>query len=152
MSGHRVNQELRTKPLRELRRPVLTWVAMEVWGLSFEALLVAMLICAIVCVFYAWSEWPSQLHRLRLVGWRRAAVSVGLFSVTVQAVLLVAMWSPISRPRAVLLTLMYADFALVLLGVPCIFAWRGIARWCLLASALFLPVACFFTMLADLAV
>jgi hypothetical protein len=125
---------------------------MEIWGLSFEALLVAMLMGSIVSVFYAWYEWLSQLRRLRLLGWRRAAVSVGLFSVTVQAVLLVAMWSSISGHRAVLLKLMYIDFGLVLLAVPCIFAWRGMARWCLLASALFFPVACFFTVLADLAV
>src|SRR5277367_3898203 len=116
-----------------------------------EALLLAMLAGAFVCVFHAWSEWPSQLRSVRLLGWRRAAVSVGLFSVTFQAMLLVALWSPISRHHTLLLKCMYVDFALVPIGVPCIFAWRGTARWCLLASALFLPVACFFSVLAELA-
>ena len=116
-----------------------------------EALLLAMLVGAFVCVFYAWSEWPSQLRSVRLFGWRRAAVGIGLFSVTVQAILFVALWSPISRHHALLVKCMYGDFALVLIAVPCIFAWWGTARWCLLASALFLPVACFFTFLAELA-
>jgi hypothetical protein len=116
-----------------------------------EALLLVMLVGAFVCVFYAWSEWPSQLRRVRSPAWRRAAVSIGLFSVTVQAVLFVVLWTPISRYHTVLPKLMYVDFALVLLAVPCIFAWRGTARWCLLASALFLPLACFFSALAELA-
>jgi len=124
---------------------------MEIWGLIFEALLLAMLVGAFVCVFYAWSEWPSQLRTVRTLVWRRAAVSVGIFCVTVQAILFVVLWTPISHHHALLPKLMYADFALVLLAVPCIFAWRGIARWCLLASALILPVACFFTVLAELA-
>jgi len=56
-----------------------------------EALLFAMLVGAFVCLFYSWSEWPSQLRSGRSFGWRRAAVSIGLFSFA----LLVA-WLPIS--------------------------------------------------------
>lgn len=116
-----------------------------------EALLYGMFVAAFVCLFYSWSEWPGQLRSVRLFGWRRYIVSVGLFSVTVQAILLVALWSPIMRHPALLRKCLYADFALLLVAVPCIFAWRGTARWCLLASTLFLPVACFFTVLAELA-
>jgi hypothetical protein len=115
-----------------------------------DALLLVMLVGAYVSVFYAWSELLSQLRAVRLLVWRRAAVSVGLCCVTAQAILFAVLWTPVSRHPALLLKIMYADFALVLLAVPCIFAWRGIARWCLLASALFLPVACFFTVLAEL--
>lgn len=115
------------------------------------ALLLLLLVGAYVCVFYAWSEWPSQLRSLRLLLWRRTAVSIGLFLVTVQAILFVVLWSPISGHHSLLMKCMYVDFALMLLAVPCILAWRGTARWCLLASALFLPVACFLTVLAELA-
>ena len=116
-----------------------------------EALLLGMLVGAFVCLFYSWSEWPGQLRSVRLFGWRRALVSIGLFLVTVQAILLVALWSPIIRHPALLLKCMYADFALLLVAVLCILIWRGTARWCLLASTVFLPVARFFTVLAELA-
>jgi hypothetical protein len=115
-----------------------------------EALLFAMLVGAFVCLFYSWSEWPSQLRSERSFGWRRAAVSIGLFSVTLQAILFVALWFLISH-RGLLLKCLYANFAFVLPAVPCAFFWRGTARWCLLASTLFLPVACFFAVLAGTA-
>jgi hypothetical protein len=116
-----------------------------------EALLFAMLVGAFVCVFYSWGEWLSHVRSERLFGWRGAAVTVGVFSVTVQAILFLALWSPVSRHHSLLLKCMYADFALILLGVPCIFALSGTIRWALLASTLFLPVACFFAVLAELA-
>ena len=114
-------------------------------------LLLVMLVAAFVGLFYAWSEWPSELRKVRLIAWRRAAVSVGLFAVTIQAILFVASWTPISRHHALLQKIMNADFALVLLAVPCIFTWRGPGRWWLLASAVFLPVACFFSVLSEIA-
>jgi hypothetical protein len=78
-------------------------------------------------------------------------MNIGLFSVTAQAILFLAMWSPIAHHRAALLVCMRLDFVLVLLAVPCIFAWRGKIRWFLLASSLIFPVVCFFTALAQLA-
>jgi|SRR5580658_443734 hypothetical protein len=124
---------------------------MRMWSTTVEALLLLMLVGAFVCVFYGWSDWPRQLRSAQLLAWRRAAVTIGLFSVTAQAILFVALWTPIAHHRAALLACMRVDSALVLLAVPCIFAWRGKARWYLLASALILPVACFFTVLAELA-
>jgi hypothetical protein len=112
-----------------------------------EALLLAMLVGAFVGLFYSWGEWRSQLRSGRSLGWRRAAVSIGLFLVTLQAILFVALFFLISHP-GLLLKGMYADFAFMLLAVPCTLFWQGTARWCLLASALFLPVVCFFAIWA----
>jgi len=119
---------------------------------TMEGLLLLMWVGAFVCVFYAWSEGLSQLRSVQLRVWRRTAMFLGLFSVTAQAILFVALWSPMARHRAAIVTCMRVDFALVLLGVPCTFAWRGKARRCILASSLILLVGCFFTVLAELAV
>jgi hypothetical protein len=44
-----------------------------------EGLLIAMLMGSFLGVFYSWSEWRSQLRSHIIFGWRRAAVSIGLF-------------------------------------------------------------------------
>ena len=130
---------------------MLKWAIMEIWGVVATFLLFAMLIAAFLCLFYAWAQWPRELRFVGLIAWRRAAVSVAILTVTMQAILFVALWTPVGRHHVLLRKCMSADFVLMLLAIPCIFTWRGSARWCLLASAVFLPVLCFFTALAELA-
>lgn len=130
---------------------MLTSAVMATWTIVAEALLLVMLVAAFLGLFYAWRDWPSELRHVKLLAWRRAAVSVALFAVTLQAILFVALWTPVGRDHVLLQRSMQADFVLMLLGAPCSFTWRAPTRWWLLASSVFLPVICFFVALAELA-
>jgi hypothetical protein len=116
-----------------------------------EVLLVLMLVASFAGIFYAWSEWLGQLRHGELAVWHRTAVSVALFAVTMQAVLFVALWTPLSRHHLLVRDFIYAALILMFVAIPCTFTWRGPVRWSLLASAVFLPVLCFFAALAELA-
>jgi hypothetical protein len=130
---------------------MLTSAVMETWATIAEALLLVMLVAAFLGLFYAWREWLSELRHVRLRAWRRTAAGVALFTVTTEAIFFVALWTPVSRNHLLLRRCMQADFVLTLLAAPCIFTWPGPTRWWLLASAVFLPVICFFVVLAELA-
>jgi hypothetical protein len=129
---------------------MLTSIVMATWTIAAEALLLVMLVAAFLGLFYAWRDWLSELRYVKLLAWRRAAVSVALFAVTLQAILFVALWTPVDRDHVLLERSMQANFVLMLLAAPCIFTWRPPTRWWLLSSAVFLSVISFFVVLAEL--
>ncbi|PYT28684.1 MAG: hypothetical protein DMG58_18010 [Acidobacteria bacterium] len=76
---------------------------------------------------------------------------IGLFAVTAQALLFIALWTPLVRYRLLLSQSVNLELALLLIAVPCIFWGRLRRRWWLIASAAFLPVVSWFSVLAELA-
>jgi hypothetical protein len=98
---------------------------------------------------YAWTKWPSERRNLELPAWRRVILSVGLFTVTIQAILYLALLAPRSavyhhdvlydvEQRAV-----FFSIILVLPAFACILTWKGPARLLLLGAELSLPILCF---------
>lgn len=98
---------------------------------------------------YAWIKWPSERRNLELLAWRRVILSVGLFIVTIQAILYLALLAPRSAvyhhdvlydvaQRAV-----FFSIILVLAAFACIFTLKGPARLLLLGAELSLPILCF---------
>lgn len=110
-----------------------------------------LLMAALIGLFFGWGHWRDQFRGAQPPTWRRAAINVALFGVTLQALLFIVLWTPISRHHVLIVKLMKADFVLALATVPCVFAWRGRARWLLLGSAVFFPAVSFLSVLAELA-
>jgi len=109
-----------------------------------------MLMAALIGLFFAWGHWRDQFRGAGPPTWRRAAINVALFSVTLQALLFIVLWTPISRHHVLIVKFIKTDFVLALATIPCVFAWHGRARWLLLASAVFFPVLSFLVVLAEL--
>src|SRR5205814_7659352 len=82
---------------------------------------------------------------------RKVVAHIGLFAVTAQALLFIALWTPLVRYRLLLSQSVNLELALLLTAVPCIFWGRLRRRWWLIASAAFLPVVSWFSVLAELA-
>jgi hypothetical protein len=116
-------------------------------GLAILILLAA----AVVGLFYAWSEWRKQLRLVQVRSWRRVTLSVGLFAVTLQAFLFVSLWTPLSRFHVLLRRSVNAELLLMMLALPCIFTWKGRARWWLLTATIGFVIGSFFLVLAELA-
>ena len=116
-----------------------------------ELIVILLLFAALVGLFYCWAQWRMQLRLFEIAGWRRMALSFGLFAVTLQALLFVSMWTPLSRLHDLLRNSMTAELVLLALAIPCGFAWKGSARWWLLTASIGFSVGCFFSMLAELA-
>jgi hypothetical protein len=112
-------------------------------------LLLVLILTSFLGLFRAWIAWPSEIRNVRLAVWHRVAMSIGLFSATIQAILFILVWTPLSRNN--LEKCMHADIIMVLLALPCILAWNGPTRWPLLASAILIPAICFFVVLARVA-
>jgi hypothetical protein len=116
---------------------------------------VILLAVPLVGVFYGWSELQTEIVKGKFPVWRRVAASVGIFAVTAQSFLFVALLITIFRYsvpfRVFLSDGVFAELVLLLFAAPCTFAWRGRVRWWLLASSLYLPVISFFSGLAVLA-
>jgi|SRR5215472_17970315 len=116
-----------------------------------ELLIIVLLFAALVGLVYCWTEWRKQLRYTGMPPWRKGGVSLGLFAVTLQALLFAYTWTPLSRFHYLLERGMDAELLLFVLVIPCIFAWRDSARWWLLTASLGFGVGYFFSMLAEIA-
>jgi hypothetical protein len=72
--------------------------------------------------------------------WRRIAINAALISVTLEAALCAALWTPLHLRFNFLVTATITEGLLLIVGLPCAFAWRGKARWWLRVRALALPL------------
>ena len=115
-------------------------------------ILIAMLGAAFVGLFYAWSEWTKELRAAQSPSWRRATLNVGLLAVTCQAILFVALWTPLNRFHVLLPWCLRLEFLLILLAMPCIFTWKSPARWWLLTASISFGIGSFFSVLAETAI
>ena len=116
-----------------------------------ELCIIALLFAALVGLVYCWVEWRKQLQYVGMSTLRKVGVSLGLFAVTLQALLFAYTWTPLSRFHVLLRHGMEAELLLLVLVIPCIFAWRGSARWWLFTASMGFGVGYFFSMLAELA-
>jgi hypothetical protein len=116
-----------------------------------ELAILILLAAALLGLFHAWGEWRKQLRLVQVRSWRRITLSVGLFAVTLQAFLFGSMWAPLSRFHVLLQRSLNAEFLLVVLALPCIFTWKGRARWWLLTASIGFCIGSFFSALAELA-
>lgn len=116
-----------------------------------ELFLIALLFAALVGLVYCWGEWRKQLRTAGTSAWRKAGLTLGLFAVTLQTLLFAYTWTPLSRFHRLLERGMDADLLLLAFVIPCLFAWRGSARWWLLTASVGFAVGYFFSMLAEVA-
>lgn len=130
---------------------MLVWIVVDMLRTTFEIAIVgAMLVCPFLGLFYTWSQCHAIFQRAELPGWRRSAGILGLFSVTLQATLFIALWTPVSRYRPFMALAVPVEVLLFFLTLPSIFTRKGNARWWLLVSSLFLSVDSFFVVLTEL--
>jgi hypothetical protein len=118
--------------------------AIVVYGakLAFVEVLILLFLAAFVGLFYAWVEFrPAQIPP-----WRRVILLVGLCAATLQLVLIVAMWR-LMRGTS-LRQYLNAEFVLMFLALPGVFAWKSRARWWLLTASIGFGISSFFLALA----
>jgi hypothetical protein len=115
------------------------------------AVLLVMVVASFLGLFLGWASRWGILGSSSLPLWRKVVAHIGLFAVTTQAVLFIALWTPLVRYRLLLLQSVNLELALLLIAVPCIFLGRLQGRWWLMASAAFLPVVSWFSVLAEVA-
>jgi len=115
------------------------------------AMLLAMIVGAFLGLFLGWTQWRGMVNSLPLPTWRLALARIGLFAVTVQTFLFVALWTPLVHYRILLQLSVPIEFVLLFITVPCVLFGKIQYRWWLLASSVFLPIVSFFVMLAEVA-
>ena len=115
------------------------------------AVLLTMVVASFLGLFLGWASRGEIVGAVSLTSWRKLVAHIGLFAVTAQALLFIALWTPLVRYRVLLSQSVNLELALLLIAVPCIFWGRVRRRWWLIASAAFLPVVSWFSVLAEVA-
>ena len=116
----------------------------------FDLLMVVWMVMPAIGVFYAWSEWHAKIYRSSLPRSHRFATNLGLFFLTLQALLFLALWTPISRYDLFLKCALVTEFISPILALPCVLLWRSRARWWVLASSVCLLMDSFLIVAAQL--
>ena len=62
--------------------------------------MLAVIVAALVGIAYGWSESYDEVRNAELQSWRRTTALVGILAVTLQAVLFIAIWTPLGRHNA----------------------------------------------------
>jgi hypothetical protein len=97
---------------------------------------------------YAWWRRRVELGKDTLPFWRRTVASIGLLSVTAQALLFILSWTRIGRDYALFGQWARWILPTFLVAAPCVLAGKGPSRWWLLASSVLLFIICFFITLS----
>jgi hypothetical protein len=116
-----------------------------------SAVLLAMIVASILGLFLGWASRSEGAGAVPFSSSRKAVARIGLFAITAQALLFIALWTPLVRYRFLLSQSVNLELALLLIAIPCIFWGRLRRRWWLIASAAFLPVMSWFSVLAETA-
>lgn len=117
----------------------------------FSAILLMMLIVAFIGLFLGWTSKPMTGTHSPAQAWRRRVARVGLFAVSAQVFLFIALLTPLVRYALVCRESVHVQELLLLIAIPCILEGRMQGRWLLIASAAFLPVVSWFLLLAEMA-
>lgn len=120
----------------------------EVAGVVFLAMIVA----AFVGMVYAWSESYNEVRNRELRLWRRTTAIVGVLAVSLQAVLFIAIWTPLGRHNTLVAWLTWCEALFFFIALPCALTQRGPYRWWLLFSSTVLFVFYFLTILVEKAI
>jgi hypothetical protein len=112
------------------------------------AILLAMAVASFLGLLLGWT---SRRKIESVASWRKITAYIGLSAVTLQALLFIALWTPLVRYRLLLLQSVNLEIVLLLIAVPCIFLGQLQRRWWLIASAAFLPFVSWFSVLAEVA-
>jgi hypothetical protein len=115
------------------------------------AILLAMAVSSFVGLFLGWTSRWGIVFAAPIPPWRKAIAYIGLLADTAQAFLFLALWTPLVHYRLLLSQTINLESILFLIAVPCIFWGRLRHRWWLIASAAFLPVVSWFSVLAEIA-
>jgi hypothetical protein len=115
------------------------------------AVLIAMIIASFLGLFLGCASIRGFLGTSSVPSWRKVLACIGLFAVTTQATLFIALWTPLVRYRLLLWQSVNLEMVLLIVAVPCIVFGRLQRRWWLIASAAFLPIVSWFTVLAEVA-
>lgn|SRR5579859_959084 len=87
-------------------------------------------------VAYGWWRWKTGLLPFPL--WRRIAALVGTCLITLQAVLFFPFWLGVNSNTSTIAYRAYRLYPWFLLAVPCALAGKGLSRWVLAATAIWL--------------
>jgi cytochrome bd-type quinol oxidase subunit 2 len=117
----------------------------EITGMAMLAVIVA----ALVGIAYGWSKSYDEVRNAELQSWRRTAALVGILAVSLQAVLFIAIWTPLGRHNALVTWLTRGEALLFLVALPCVLTRRDRSRWWLLFSSTVLVVFYFLTILVS---
>jgi hypothetical protein len=114
-----------------------------------RAVLFSGLAAAMLGVVYGWYRWRSVSRDATLTRRRRIISSVGLVAVTAQACLLMTIYGRLSNIYPTLFDDWWAagQMLLFLIAIPCILTGKGLSRWWLSASSVFLIVFCYLILI-----
>jgi hypothetical protein len=119
----------------------------EVSGMAMLAVIVA----ALAGIAYGWSKSYDEARNAELRSRRRATALVGILAVTLQAVLFIAIWTPLGHHTTLAAWLTRGEALLFLIALPCALTRGDRSRWWLLFSSTVLIVFYFLTILVSLA-
>lgn len=111
--------------------------------------MLAVIVAALVGIFYAWSKSYDEVRNVELQSWRRATALVGILAVTLQAVLFIAIWTPLGHHNTLVAWLTRSEALFFLIALPCALTRRDRSRWWLLFSSTVLAVSYFLTILVS---
>ena len=111
--------------------------------------MLAVIVAALVGIVYAWSKSYDDVRNAELRPWRRTSAMVGILAVTLQAVLFIAIWTPLGRHNMWVSWLTRGEALLFLIALPCALTRKDRSRWWLLFSSTVLAVFYFLTILVS---
>ena len=117
----------------------------ELSGMAMLAVIVA----ALVGIAYGWSKSYDEVRNAELQSWRRTTALVGILAVTLQAILFIAIWTPLGRHDALVTWLTRGEALLFLIALPCVLLRKDRSRWWLVFSSTALAVFYFLTILVN---
>lgn len=117
----------------------------EITGMA----ILAMIVAALVGIVYIWSKSYDEVRNAQLRPWRRTSAMVGILAVTLQAVLFIAIWTPLARHNMLVTWLTRGEALLFLIALPCVLTRKDRSRWWLLFSSTVLVVFYFLTILVS---
>jgi hypothetical protein len=87
---------------------------------------------------YGWWQWKGGIALRSLPAWRRLTALLGICLVTLQALLFFVFWLGVNSNTSTATYRTYRLYPFFLLAVPCVIAGKGIARWVLMMTSIWL--------------
>jgi cytochrome bd-type quinol oxidase subunit 2 len=117
----------------------------EIMGMAMLAVIVA----ALAGIAYVWSKTYDEVRNTALRPWPRTLAIVGIFAVTVQAALFIAIWTPLGRHDMLVAWFTKGEAFFFLIALSCALTRKDRSRWWLLFSSTALAVFYLLTILVS---
>ena len=119
--------------------------------LFLGAVALAMFVSVFLGLVFGWSQWIGIIPIQPLSSWKLVVGRIGIVALTAQVLMFIALWTPLNHYRVLLRICLPIEFLLLAVAIPSVLLGKLHYRWWLLASSVFLPIASFFVVLAELA-